>query len=187
MTKLTVVYDACVLYPAPLRDLLMWLAISDLFRAKWTEKIHQEWMSNVLKKRPDLTLTQLERTKDLMNSHVKDALVSNYEYLIPTLTLPDIGDRHVLATAIHSKANLIITFNLKDFPYSILKNYQVEAISPDDFIVELISLDETKVIQAVTRQRNTLKNPPLTLAEYLQSLVNQRLIQTTEILKQILL
>jgi hypothetical protein len=77
VSQLIVVYDACVLYPAPLRDLLMWLALSGLFQAKWTEKIHQEWISNVLKNRPDLTLAQLNRTKDLMNRHVRDALVNN--------------------------------------------------------------------------------------------------------------
>ena len=73
MTKLIVVYDACVLYPAPLRDLLMWLALSNLFQAKWTEKIHQEWMQNVLKNRPDLTFSQLNRTRELMNEHIDDS------------------------------------------------------------------------------------------------------------------
>jgi hypothetical protein len=85
----TVVYDACVLYPAPLRDLLMWLALSDLFRAKWTEEIHEEWISNVLENRPDLTRQQLERTKQLMNQNVRDCLVTGYEQLIKGLELPD--------------------------------------------------------------------------------------------------
>lgn len=49
-------FDACVLYPAPLRDLLMSLAIEDIFRAKWTEQIHDEWIRNVLRNRPDLNL-----------------------------------------------------------------------------------------------------------------------------------
>ncbi len=83
-----VVYDACVLYPAALRDLLMQLALSDLFRARWTEQIHDEWIRNVLKKYPNLTLEQLTRTKKLMNSHVRNCLVTNYEYLIPQLNYP---------------------------------------------------------------------------------------------------
>ncbi len=186
MSQLIVVYDACVLYPAPLRDLLMWLALSGLFQAKWTEKIHQEWISNLLKNRPDLTLAQLNRTKDLMNHNVRDALVNDYEHLIPTLTLPDPNDRHILATAIKSKASLIITFNLKDFPSSILKNYQLEAINPDEFIVELIALDKQVVIQAATQHKNTLRNPPFTFNEYLETLANQRLVETAKILKTIL-
>ncbi|MEA5537346.1 PIN domain-containing protein [Crocosphaera sp. XPORK-15E] len=186
VSQLIVVYDACVLYPAPLRDLLMWLALSGLFQAKWTEKIHQEWISNVLKNRPDLTLAQLNRTKDLMNRHVRDALVNNYEYLIPTLTLPDPNDRHILATAIKAKASLIITFNLKDFPFSILKNHQLEAISPDEFILELIDIDEKAIIQAATQHKDTLKNPPFTFNEYLESLTNQRLVETAKVLRNIL-
>jgi len=88
-SNFTAIYDACVLYSAPLRDLLMQLALTDLFRARWTDRIHDEWIGNLLKKRPDLTLEQLTRTKELMNSHVRDCLVTNYEYLIPYLQLPD--------------------------------------------------------------------------------------------------
>ena len=66
-SNFTAIYDACILYSAPLRDLLMQLALTDLFRARWTEQIHNEWMRNVLKNRPDLTLEQLTRTKELMN------------------------------------------------------------------------------------------------------------------------
>jgi predicted nucleic acid-binding protein len=110
-----VVYDACVLYPAPLRDLLMHLALSDLYRAHWSEKIHDEWTRNVLAGRPDLTPEQLARTRQLMNANVRDSLVEGFEYLIPAIELPDPEDRHVVAAAIHSGASLIVTFNLKTF------------------------------------------------------------------------
>lgn len=76
MASFTAVYDACTLYPAPLRDLLMHLALTDLFRAKWTDQIHDEWIRSVLRDRPDLALEQLERTRSLMNAHVRDCLVS---------------------------------------------------------------------------------------------------------------
>lgn len=61
----TVIYDACVLYPAPLRDLLMQLALTGAYRARWSEQIHDEWTRNVLKNRPDLTSAQLDRTVEL--------------------------------------------------------------------------------------------------------------------------
>lgn len=76
MASFTAVYGACTLYPAPLRDLLMHLALTDLFRAKWTDQIHDEWIRSVLRDRPDLALEQLERTRSLMNAHVRDCLVS---------------------------------------------------------------------------------------------------------------
>jgi hypothetical protein len=74
-SNVTVIYDACVLYPAPLRDFLMRLALIDLYRARWTDMIHDEWMRNVLKQRPDLKLEHLERTRALMNAHVRDCLI----------------------------------------------------------------------------------------------------------------
>ncbi len=106
----TVVYDACVLYPAPLRDLLMHLALSDLYRARWSDLIHDEWTRNVLTNRNDLNSDQLNRTRQLMNANVRDSLVAGFEYLIPSIELPDPDDRHVVAAAIHSGASLIVTF-----------------------------------------------------------------------------
>ncbi len=178
MAFFTAVYDACVLYPAPLRDFLMWLALTDLFKARWTDEIHDEWMRNVLLNRTDLTLDQLTRTKNLMNANVRDCLVTDYESLIPSLELPDRGDLHVLAAAIRSGASFIVTFNLKDFPTVALAPYGVEAIHPDEFIVQLIDLDAVEVLKAASRQLSTLKNPPRTRDEYLDTLLRQGLPQS---------
>ena len=151
--------DACVLYPAPLRDFLMHLALLDLFRARWTEEIHTEWSRNVLRQRPDLKQEQLQRTRELMNLHVRDAIVKGYEHLIAELTLPDIDDRHVLAAAIHSQSDFVVTFNLRDFPAATLAAYGVKAIHPDNFVLTLFALDEERVHLAAERQRRSLKNP----------------------------
>ena len=178
MNEPVVVLDACVLYPAPLRDFLMHLTLLDSFRARWTEKIHSEWIRNVLKSRPDLNLEQLERTKNLMNLHVRACLVENYESLIETLDLPDKDDRHVLAAAIYTKADIILTFNLKDFPSENLAKYKIKAEHPDDFIVSLIDADAEKVCLAAKRQRISLKNPPKNRDEFLQILRQQNLVET---------
>lgn len=170
MANFTAVYDACVLYPAPLRDLLMWLALTDLFKARWTDEIHDEWIRNVLRQRSDLTLEQLNKTKSLMNSNVRDCLVKGYEQLIPSLKLPDLGDCHVLAAAIRCHADVIVTFNLKDFPADALEPYAVKAQHPDEFIWYLLDLNPAVVCEAVERQRKSLKKPPKTLGEYLDTL-----------------
>jgi predicted nucleic acid-binding protein len=128
MSNFIVIFDACVLYPAPLRDFLMHLALMDLFRAKWTQQIHEEWISNLLKNRKDLTREKLERTKALMNEAAQECLVENYETLIPGLKLPDPDDRHVLAAAIKGGAALIVTFNFEDFPNSTLKQYDINSL-----------------------------------------------------------
>lgn len=96
----TAVFDACVLYPAPLRDLLIWLALSGRFRARWSAQIHEEWRRNLLRKCPDLSAQQLARTIRLMDEAIPDAVVTGHEPLIAGLDLPDSNDRHVLAAAI---------------------------------------------------------------------------------------
>jgi hypothetical protein len=116
MSSYTALLDANVLYPAPLRDLLLQLAVTDLFKARWTADIHREWIESLLKGRPDLQRTMLERTRDLMDSHTRDCLVSGYQDLIPSLRLPDPNDRHVLAAAIVGRCDVIVTQNTKDFP-----------------------------------------------------------------------
>lgn len=181
---LTVVYDACVLYPAPLRDLLMHLALSDLYRARWSELIHDEWTRNVLASRPDLKPEQLARTRQLMNAHVRDCLVSGFEHLIESIALPDAGDRHVVAAAVHCQARLIVTFNLKDFPAEALTPYNLAARHPDDFIVDLLELHPGEVVQAVAAHRRSLQNPPKSVEEYLGTLAAQGLTQSAAALRQ---
>ena len=178
VSHFTALFDACVLYPAPLRDFLMNLAITDLFRAKWTDEIHDEWIRNVLINRPDLTNDRLQRTRALMNSHVRDCLVIGYQDLIPSLTLPDMNDRHVLAAAIRAGADVIVTYNLKDFPIATLEQYGIEAQHPDDFITHLIDLAPPVVYAAAKRQRMSLKNPPQSVEELLSAYERQGLAQT---------
>lgn len=179
----TVVYDACVLYPAPLRDLLMNLALTDLFRARWSNMIHDEWIRNVLADRPDLSRKQLERTRMLMNRHIRDCLAEGFEHLIPAIQLPDPNDRHVVAAALHSGANLIVTFNLSDFPAENLEIYNLSAQHPDNFIVGLFGLHREKVLEAVAAHRHSLKNPAKSVEDYLSTMTAHGLIKTVGILQ----
>jgi predicted nucleic acid-binding protein len=183
VSRLTALYDACVLYPAPLRSFLMYLALTDVFHAKWSEAIHEEWMRTVLKIHPDMTQRQVQRIRDLMNAHVRDCIVSGYERLIPALTLPDPDDRHVLAAAIHGKADVIVTFNLRHFPPKTLAKYGIQAQHPDDFILHLLNVTPDTVCMAAKRQRHSLKNPTKTVAEYLAAMERQSLTQTVAVLR----
>jgi hypothetical protein len=166
-------YDSCVLYPAPLRDLLMHMALTDLYRAKWTNAIHDEWIRTVLENRPDLTRQQLEHTRNLMNANVRDCLVEGYEKLIPALSLPDPNDRHVLAAAIRSSSSIVVTYNLKDFPAKTTKKFGIEAQHPDEFLGHLIGLSSEIVCGAIRRLRLNLKNPPIDAEKYLEILNRQ--------------
>jgi predicted nucleic acid-binding protein len=99
----------------------MHLALSGLFRAKWSVGVHEEWMAALLRNRPDLSREKLERTRTLMDQHTQDALVSGYEELVEGLQLPDPNDRHVLAAAIRGHADVIVTTNTRHFPVQALR------------------------------------------------------------------
>lgn len=178
----TAVYDANVLYPAPLRDFLMRLALTGAYRARWSAQIHDEWKRNLLLSRQDLTSAQLDRTSELMDKAIPDALVTDYESLVAGLELPDVDDRHVLAVAIKCNAATIVTFNLKDFPKAVLDPLGIEALHPDDFIADLWDLDKAAVLEAAQRQRASLKNPPHNVREYLDKLLQQKLPETVKLL-----
>lgn len=178
MASFVAVYDACVLYPAPLRDLLLHLALTDLFRARWTERIHEEWTRSVLKDRPDLKVQQLQRTRQLMNSSVPDCLVTGYEGLIENLKLPDLDDRHVLAAAIRCQAGVIVTYNLSDFPPAVLASHGMEAQHPDDFVSHLHDLAPAAVCAAVRGQREALRNPPRSVRDLLDTFLSLGLAGT---------
>lgn len=183
MSKFSVIYDACVLYPAPLRDCLMRLALTDLFKARWTDQIHQEWM-NALLREGKFTQERLMRVRDLMDAHVRDAKVTGYEDLIDTLQLPDPKDRHVLAAAIRCNADAIVTFNLKDFPAAVLAQYEIDVIHPDDFIYYQIDMAPAHCCEALRKQRLALQNPAFTIDEFLATLQKQQLPQTVSKLRE---
>lgn len=125
--------DACVLYPAPLRDLLVHLASAGPFQARWTDRIHEEWIKAVLTTRPELA-DKLRRTRFLMDTAIDGCLVADYEPLVADLDLPDPDDRHVLAAAIKGGAGVIVTYDLWDFPADGLAPHGIAAQHPDPFV-----------------------------------------------------
>jgi predicted nucleic acid-binding protein len=165
-----VIYDANVLYPNSLRDLLIRVAQAGLVQAKWTEQILDETFRNLKINRPDLDPVKLDRTRELMNGAIRDVLVTGYEPLIEVLDLPDADDRHVLAAAIKASAQLIVTENTKDFPQAKLSAWNVEAQSADDFVLDLIDLNRQAVYAQVQRMADAWQNPPSTVDDVLNSL-----------------
>ena len=183
-TKVITLLDANVLYPAPIRDLLLQLAVEDVFRAKWTADIHREWIEALLRNEPHRKREALERTRDLMDSATRDALITGYENLIECLNLPDPDDRHVLASAIVGRCDVIVTQNLQDFPSDILKPYDIEAQHPDNFLANHLNLLPGRFCVSVRKVRSRLKNPTYSVDAYLDTLTRQGLIVTVAELEQ---
>lgn len=169
MARVVAVLDACVLYPAPIRDLFMQLAKQDAFQARWSNEIHEEWIRSVLAERRDLTPAQLARTRKLMDRHVPDACVTGHAGLVPTLTLPDPDDRHVLAAAIVGGATAIVTFNLKDFPDALTRPHDCKAVHPDEFLLDVALSAPEQASQAVRAILDRLRNPPVSFEQYIET------------------
>lgn len=180
----TAVYDACVLYPPSVRDLLVRLGHTGLFAARWSDAILDEMVESILERQPEVDRSRLERTRQLMCEAVRDCLVTGYERLIDGLELPDPNDRHVLAAAIRANAQVIVTSNLSDFPAEQLDPYSIEAQSPDQFVLHLVDLAPATVAAAVTQQADALRNPPQTLAELLDRLARNGLPRAVAALRE---
>ncbi len=186
--SLVAVCDACVLYSITLADLLTSLGEADLFKPRWTHEIHEEWIRNVVENRSAsglVTREKLEIRRDAMIEAIKGSLVQNYEELIPSLTLPDADDRHVLAAAIQAKADLVLTINLKDFPKPTLAVWNLEAKHPDDFLTELLLSEQAAVVEVVREMRERRKRPPINAADFLAQLKRQGLNNFTDKLKRL--
>lgn len=168
---LVVVYDACVLYPDSLRDVLIRLALEGMVQAKWTDEILDEVFGNLTANRTDLDPERPDRTRRLMNAAVRDCLALGYEPLVPILEgLPDPDDRHVLAAAIKAHAQLIVTFNLRDFPADVLERWHIEAQHPDAFVLDQINLEPATVYAILQQIADSTTNPPRTVDDVLDQL-----------------
>lgn len=183
MTPAIVLLDANVLYPPPLRDLLLQMSFSGLFQARWTTEIETEWKRSLLARRPELG-TQVDRAQAAMRRAIPDAVVTGYAALIPSLTLPDPDDRHVLAAAIAASADTIVTFNLRDFPAAVLVGHGVEALHPDAFLTAFATTAPGQVLSAVRDCMVRLTNPPISAEGYLAALHRLAMTQTTAFLQQ---
>jgi predicted nucleic acid-binding protein len=178
-----VVYDANVLYGNTLRDLHIRVALAGLVQAKWTDQILDEALGSLKENRPDIPEHKLSRLRELINEAVPDCLVTGYEPLIEGLKLPDPKDRHVLAAAIKAGAQVIVTANLRHFPATYLAEWDVEARSPDDFILDQIGIDSRVVFACVQEIANSRQLRPETAADVLSQLERAGLVESVAALR----
>jgi predicted nucleic acid-binding protein len=172
-----VIYDANVLYPNTLRDLLIRIAqLPHVLQAKWTDEILDEMLEALRKNRPDISGEKASRLRERMNAAVRDCLVRGYEPLIEVLDLPDPDDRHVLAAAIKVNAQLIVTWNRKDFPQDKLAPWGVRAKFPDDFVRDTMGIDSQAVWACVQQIVDSRTRRPVTVEDVLSELERDGLV-----------
>lgn len=178
------VYDACVLYPFHLRNVLMQCAFDGLVEARWTDEIHDEWIRNLAANAPTLPIERLIATRDRMKSVLPDADITDYRHLIPELRLPDPDDRHVLAAAIAGKAAYIVTWNLKGFPAKDLASHGVTSQSPDAFLTDLHAAFPDALISSVKRARHNLRKTMSSVDTFIDGLQQSGLKTFPALLRQ---
>lgn len=148
-----VLYDANVLYPSTLRDLLIRISQAGLVQAKWTDQILDEVFRN---------------------------LVANRSSTPPTCSTPTTG---TCSPPPSRPAQVIVTNNLKDFPAGTLDAWDMEAKSPDAFILDQIDLSREMVYGAIQRIADSREKPPATFADVLTMLERDGLVESAAALR----
>ena len=141
-----------------------------MFIPKWTDEIQEEWIAGLLTKRRDLKRQSLESARKAMNEAFPDSNITRYKGGIEALLLPDAKDRHVLAAAIKGDADIIVTFNTRDFPISYLKTFGILRQHPDDFVSQFIVAQAPRTLQALENHSRRLRNPPKSKEDVLEVL-----------------
>jgi hypothetical protein len=171
-----VLYDANLLYPFHLRNLLVQLGVNHIVAPRWTDAIHEEWIRS-LAATGKQTHDRLLRTRDIMKRVLPDADVQAHEHRIAGLSLPDPADRHVLAAAIETGAEIILTFNLRHFPPAALARFNLRAQDPDTFLCDLYTADPEVIRAVVDAARQNLSQSAPAVTTFVDALERQQLVR----------
>lgn len=159
--------DTCTLFGAYLCDTLLRLAEAEAFRPLWSADVLAE-LDRILRERglPEAAVTR--RTSE-MRRVFPDAEVTGYEPLIASMTC-DQKDRHVLAAAVRARAEVLVTFNLRDFPEGSTSAYDVQVVDTDSFLLDQLDLYPGFVMGSLQRQSHSYKRPATSLPDLLSRL-----------------
>ena len=164
----TALLDANVLYPIYLCSALLRLSEAELYQVRWSADILQEALGSLKTNYPPDKHPSLERRFAVMEKHFPDAVVTGYENLIPAMT-NHVGDRHVLAAAIRGRADVIVTSNVRHFPYASRKPYDIDVQEPDNFLCHQYDVRDPEHLTGVLEHwASQLQKPPLTLEKLLR-------------------
>jgi hypothetical protein len=187
--RYTALTDACVLAGTLRRNLLLTLAEAEFFRVRWSQRIMEETQSaieTILAGRENVVdaAERAVRARGQMERAFKEAMVDGFDHFLSVCgAIPDTKDRHVLAAAIKTRAHVIITDNLKDFPARALTPFDIEARSADTFIADTAMLDISRAVGAIKLMRSRLGDPPIRADDLLLKMEAQSLTETADALR----
>ena len=169
-TRFVALLDASVLFSIRVTNLALQVATQGLFQPKWSDAIHDEWARSVVAKDQSQDPARINRRRTIMDQSFPDAKITGFEPLIDGLTLPDPGDRHVLAAAIAAEVDVVVTFNIRHFPADALTPHGIEAQHPDAFLLQQLTLAPVAFIEAARSVRDRLNRPPQSPDDFLDAL-----------------
>lgn len=162
LARYTVVLDACVLVPVAIADTLLRIAECGLYRPLWSARIISEAVDAIGDVHPTIPFEQIQRRFAAMDAAFEDACVQGWRGLEATVTLPDPDDRHVVAAAVHGRADAIVTFNVRDYPSDVLGSLNIAVSHPDDFLLDQLDLAPRIVLDVIKEQAAHTRLPALT-------------------------
>ena len=151
-----VVIDACVLYPTVMREMVLGVAEQGFFEPVWSERILEEWARAAHKLGPDGE-AQARGEIALLRTHWPKAEKPRDKGLESRLWLPDENDVHVLALAVSTSADAIMTLNKKDFPKSVLAEEGLDRVEPDGLLFKIWQGDPDAVTEVGERVLNVAR------------------------------
>jgi excisionase family DNA binding protein len=161
--------DTCALYGAYLCDTLLCLAEATTFRPLWSADVLEELGRNMLKL--GLAEEAVEHRIGEMRRSFPDAMVRGYEDLAQNMTC-DLKDRHVLAAAVRGNAEVLVTFNLKDFPEESTADFDISVVHPDEFLLNQLDLYPGATLAALRTQARSYKSPEMDIEDLLGRLAS---------------
>ncbi|TPQ51526.1 PIN domain-containing protein [Prosthecomicrobium hirschii] len=186
--RFTAFIDACTLVSALKRNLLLTLAEAEFFRVRWSDTVLDETERALVdihsKRGLENAVERAKRVREAMEKAFEDANVGKFDNLnLLCINLPDPDDDHVLAAAVKTRADVIVTENLKDFPEKVLEPLMIESRSADAFIADTIALDPGRAVAAIRTMRMRLKNPAKTAEALLIDMESEGLVETVDVLR----
>ena len=186
--RFPVLIDACVLVGAMKRNILLSFAAAGLFRVRWTKELLDEVekaVREIMEANEDpLSLRKAQRCRAAMEKAFPEARVKNYNKFLSSVTdLPDPDDWHVLAAALKAQVVLIVTENISHFPAEVLDQFNIEAMTSDQFIASTIDLNPENAVAALRELRQRLRNPAFGQSGFLQRMRDIGLQETSTLLE----
>lgn len=156
--------DTCVLFSPTLTDTLLRIAEKDAFSPHWSAGVLDELRTVLV--REGVAAEKADKRIAAMEDAFQHASVAGHEPLVEAMTC-DAKDRHVLAAAVHARCEVLVTFNLKDFPRTSTEPHRISVVSPDAFLLDQLDLYPAKVGRALVGQLAAAKRPPLSMGQLL--------------------